>query len=89
MSIGNTKMGLGPSNLRDCARRASLSGPAGDDALEWLVDEKLLARSEARGTIFITHAGVKEVEASFAHPGAATEHFAASVIQGAAPPRDG
>ena len=81
VAVGNTKQGLGPSNLQDCARRALLSGRDGDHALRWLVEEGLVERSAVRGTIFITHAGVKEVEASFAHPDNDTAHFAASVIQ--------
>lgn len=80
-SVGNTRVGIGPSHLRDCARRASLSGPDGDQAIEWLVGEGLVARGDFRGGVYMSHAGVKEIEDSFARPEDGTAHFPASVTR--------
>jgi hypothetical protein len=83
-SVGNISVGLGPSHLRDCARRASLSGPDGDLAIEWLVGQGLVDRRDLRGGIYMSHAGVKEIEDSFARPEAGTPHFPAEVTRATA-----
>lgn len=87
VAVGNTHVGLGPSSLRDCMRRVMLSASNGEPALNWLVDEGLLTRTGTRATIYISHAGVKEVEVSFADTDDGTTHFPASVIRSSAPHR--
>jgi len=83
-SVGNISVGLGPSHLRDCARRASLSGPDGDLAIEWLVGQGLVDRRDLRGGIYMSHAGVKEIEDSFARPEDGTAHFPAEITRAVA-----
>jgi hypothetical protein len=83
-SVGNISVGLGPSHLRDCARRASLSGADGDLAIEWLLGQGLVDRRDLRGGIYMSHAGVKEIEDSFARPEDGTAHFPATVTRATA-----
>ena len=80
-SIGNISTGLAPTLLRDCVRRAGLSGVDGDRALSWLLGQGLLDRRDSRGGIYMSHAGVKEIEASFARPEEGTDHFPASATR--------
>ena len=80
-AVGNTTVGLAPALLRDCARRAGLTGSDGESALDWLLGKSLIDRRDSRGGVYMSHAGVKEIEDSFARPEEGTDHFAASVTR--------
>lgn len=62
------------------AGSAEFDDSAARDAYDYLRGEELI-HVVGHGLVWLTHAGVKEVEASIQQPASRTEHFSTPVIQ--------
>lgn len=67
-------------NMWELGKSLGLSREETNEAMYYLRGECLLAPKTLGGGIAITHAGVREVEASIENPNVPTEHFSVHVI---------
>jgi hypothetical protein len=68
------------ANMWELGEELGLSREETSDAVDYLKGEYLLEPKTLGGGIAITHAGVREVEATIENPDEATEHFSVQVI---------
>lgn len=67
--------------LKYLLEQEEMSRLEAESAFRYLLDEKLLETMTLGEDTSITHAGVKEIEASIKYPKQATSHFSAQAIQ--------